>query len=306
MITDHGPIKWFLGFQIKRNRESGTLSINQKAYIEAMVKIFNLTNAKPVSMPMESSAHYSIQQSPSTLNQTAQMLKVPYSEAIGSVLWPVVISHPDVAYAVGILSQFIQNPGPVHWEALKRVISYLGSTKNYWLTFGGNKKGTIQGFCDADWASQQHRHLISGFSLHFGQGAVSWSSKKQAVVALSSTEAEYITQTHGAKEAIWIRNFVTEIQGKTQGSLTMFCDNQGAIALSKDNKFHSRTKHIDLRYHFIREAIDEGKINVQYLPTADNITDIFTKALARPRFELLVEKLGVGMMGEEGKNKMSK
>ena len=116
MITDHGPIKWFLGFQIKWNRES------------------------------------------------------------------VVVSHPDMAYAVGNLSQFIQNPGPVHWEALKRVISYLGSMKNYWLTFGGNEKGTIQGFFDADWASQQHRHSISGFSFHFGQGAVSWSSKKQAVV----------------------------------------------------------------------------------------------------------------------------
>ena len=176
--------------------------------------------------------------------------------------------------------------------------------KNHWLTFGGKEKGTIQGFCDANWASQHHRHSISGFSFHFGQGAVSWSSKKQAVVALSSTEPEYIAQTHGAKEAIWIRNFVTEIQGKTQGSLTMFCDSQGAITLSKDNKFHSRMKHIDLRYHFIREAVDEGKINVLYLPTADNVADIFTKALARPRFELLVEKLGVGKMGEEEKNKM--
>ena len=118
-ITDHGPIKWFLGFQIKRNREAGTLSINQKAYIEAMVEKFGLTNAKPVSMPMEVNTQYSIQQSPSMLKQTAQMLKVPYSEAIGSVLWPVVISQPDAVCTIGILSQFIQNPGPVHWEALK-------------------------------------------------------------------------------------------------------------------------------------------------------------------------------------------
>ena len=176
--------------------------------------------------------------------------------------------------------------------------------KNYWLTFGGKEKGKIQGFCDADWASQQHRHSISGFSFHFGQGAVSWSSKKQAVVALSSTEAEYIAQTHAAKEAVWIRNFVIEVQGTTHGPLTMLCDNQGAIALSKDNKFHSRTKHIDLHYHFIREAVDEGKINVEYVPTAENVADIFTKALPRPKFESFVERLGLATMGEEGKKKM--
>jgi hypothetical protein len=158
---------------------------------------------------MDPNVHFSTQQSPSSLSQTARMNGVPYSEAIGSVLWPTVVSRPDTAYAVGVLSQFIQNPGPAH--------------------FGGNKKTLLEGYCDADWASQPHRHSISGFSFHYGQGAVSWSSKKQNVVALSSTEAEYIAETHAAKEAI--------IMG----------DNQGALALAKDNKFHARTKHIDLR-----------------------------------------------------------
>ena len=306
VITDHGPIKWFLGFQIKQNREAGTLLINQKAYIEAMVEKFGLIDAKLVSTPMEVNTQYSIQQSPSTLKQTAQMLKVPYSKAIGSVLWPVVISWPDMVYTIGILSQFIQNLGPVHWEALKRVISYLGTTKDHWLTFGGKEKGEIQGYCDADWASQHHWHSISGFLFHFGEGAVSWSSKKQAVIALLSTEAEYISQTHAAKEAAWLRNFIVELQGKPQGLLTVLCDNQGAIALSKDNKFHSRMKHIDLRYHFIREAIDEGKINVEYIPTAENITDVFTKALARLKFEVFIEMLGLGGIKEERKNKESR
>ena len=133
---------------------------------------------------------------------------------------------------------------------------------------------------------------------------MSWSSKKQAVVALLSTEVEFITQTHAAKEAVWIRNFVIKVQGMTHGPLTMLCDNQGAIALSKDNKFHSRMKHIDLRYHFIREAVDERKINVQYIPTAENIADIFTKALPRPKFKFFVERVGLAMMEEGGKKKM--
>ena len=108
-----------LRFQIKQNREAGTLSINQRAYIEAMVEKFGLTDAKLVLTLMEANTQYSIQQSPSMLKQTTQMMKVPYSKAIGSVLWLVVISQPDAAYTIGILSQFIQNPGPVHWEALK-------------------------------------------------------------------------------------------------------------------------------------------------------------------------------------------
>jgi len=153
---------------------------------------------------MDPSAQYSVDQCPSTPNQTAQMSRVPYIKALGSVLWPAVVSRPDIAYAVGILSQFVQNPALVHWDALKRVIIYLGTTKNHWLTFEGTSKMLVEGYCDADWASQKHRHSISGYSFHFGCGAISWSSKKQHIVALSSTEAEYIAQTHTAKEALWL------------------------------------------------------------------------------------------------------
>jgi hypothetical protein len=176
-ITDNGPIKWFLGFEIRRDRSARTIAINQCAYIELMVEKFRLTNAKPVSTPMEPGTQFSVDQSPSSLNQIARMREVPYSEAIGSALWPVVVSRPDAAFAIGVLSQFIQNPGPAHWEALKRLINYLGCTKDLWLTFGGTKENLIEGFCDADWAGQKHRHSISGFSFHYGQGAISWSSK---------------------------------------------------------------------------------------------------------------------------------
>lgn len=183
------------------------ISINQRAYIESVVEKFRLTGAKPVSTPMEPGAHFTVDQCPSTLNQSARMCGVPYSKAIRSVLWPVVVSHPDTAYTVGVLSQFIQNPGLAHWEGLKWVISYLGTTKNLWLTFGGQKETLLEGFCDADWAGQKDRHSISSFSFHFGVGVISWSSKKQNVIALSSTEAEYIAGTHAAKEAMWLKSF---------------------------------------------------------------------------------------------------
>ena len=246
-ITDHGPINWFLGFEIKRDRDARTISINQHAYIEGIVEKFGLTNARPVSTPMEPGTQLSTDQGPSTTNQLSKMWGIPYAEAVGSVLWPAVVSRPDIAFAIRILSQFIQNPGLAHWEALKWVIVYLVATKTLWLTFGGWSKTLVQGFCDANWAGQKHRHSISGYSYHFGCGAVSWSSKKQLIIALSSTEAEYIAQTHAAKEAFWLRAFVDEIRGPLGLPMSINCDNQGAIALAKDNKFHSRTKHIDLQ-----------------------------------------------------------
>ena len=258
-----------------------------------MVENFRLTNAKHVSTPMEPGAQFSNEQSPSTPAQPMRMQGIPYAEAIGSALWPVVVSRLDAAFAVGTLSQCIQNPGQAHWEGLKRVISYLGSTKDHWSTPGRRGKFLVEGFCDADWAGQRHRHSISGYSFHFGNGAVMWSSKKQYVVALSSAEAEYIAQTHAAKEALYLRTFIGEIREQFKTPITISCDNQGAIALSKDNKFHTRTKHIDIRYHFIREAVGDGKIKVEYIPTDENPSDIFTKPLAKAKFRQFAEMLGV-------------
>ena len=213
------------------------------------------------------------------------MRGVPYSEAIGSVLWPTDVSHPDMAYAVSILLQFIQNLGPAHWEEVKRIISYLVSTKDLWLTFGGSTSAKLEGYCNADWASQPHQHSISRYSFHFGLGAISWSSKRQNIITLSSTEAEYVAKTHAAKEGIWLKTFAKEMDSKMIRLLTIMGDNQGAIALAKDNKFHARTKHINLQHHFIREAVKDGKVKMEYILIEDNVTDIFTKAFPKPKFK---------------------
>ena len=135
-----------------------------------MVEKFGMAQGKLVLMPMEPGVQFSVDQCPLSANQVARMHGVLYIQAIGSVLWPIVISQPDAAYTVGVMSQFMQNPGPAHWEGLKWIINYLGSTKDLWLTFGGQKEMMVEGFCNADWASQKHRHSISGFSFHFGVG----------------------------------------------------------------------------------------------------------------------------------------
>ena len=158
----------------------------------------------------------------------------------------------------------MQNPGPAHWKGIKRVINYFGHTKDLWFMFGGKKQEMFEGYCDADWASQAHCHSISGYLFHYGLSLILWSSKKQSIIALSSTEAEYIAETHAAKEGIWLKSFVREVIGEKMGPLTVMADNQGAISLVKDNKFHAHTKHINLHYHFVREAVEDKKIKMKY------------------------------------------
>lgn len=201
-----------------------------------------------------------------------------------------VVSRPDIAFEVTLLAQFMQNPGRAHWDMLKRVIRYVHTTKDYKLTYGV-KGQEYHGFCDADWAGQPNSHSICGYVFIMDGGAVSWSAKKQRVVALSSTEAEYVGTTHAAKELIWGRMLLKELGLPQKTPTILHCDNQGAIALARDNQYHARTKHIAVRFHFIRQAIEEQSLTLTYCPTADNMADMFTKALPHAKLSKLVGDL---------------
>ena len=195
------------------------------------------------------------------------------------------VRSTDISFAVTVLSQYAQNPGKPHWEAVKRVFRYLKTTKNYELTFGLNNNG-LHGYTDADHATQQHYHSISGYVFKMFGGAISWSAKKQPVIALSTTEAEYLAATHAAKEAAWIRNFFEEINQLFANPIILFCDNQSAIALTKDGQYHAHTKQISTRYHFIREMVENRVIVLVYCPTTTMVADTLTVAtivrVARP------------------------
>lgn len=170
------------GFPSQKDRKSRTISINQQFYIEAIADRFGLTSMKPILMPMDPGVKLSKDQCPSTPMQIVKMQGTLYAEAIGSVLWPIMILQLDCIFTLSTLGQFVQNLGMAHWEALKRVIIYLNSTQKLWLTFGRHRKNFAKGYCDADWAGQPHHHSISGYLFHMGQGAVSWKSKKQYVL----------------------------------------------------------------------------------------------------------------------------
>lgn len=220
--------------------------------------------------------------------------KTKYREMIGCLMYAAVMTHPDIAFAVSKLSQYLDAPRMTHLHAITRVFRYLAGTKELKLILGGTD-GTIVGYSDSDWASQIHRHSISGFAFFVGKGVVSWSSKKQPIITLSSTEAEYVALTHASKDIIWIQKLLKDFSSIFPHSLptTLNCDNQGAIRLSKDSTFHGCTKHIDVHFHFIRQTVSQGHITLPYCPTEDMIADTFTKPLARFKFEKFCNLLGV-------------
>ena len=244
-MTDLGPISWLLGIKVTRDHKNCTITLSQQSYVDSILARFNFTDAKPLSIPMDPNVAFSKDQCPTTPDDIARMRRVPYREAIGSLMYASVGTRPDISFAVSTLSQFLDNPGQAHWEAVKRVFRYLLGTKNWGLTFGGGKEG-LEGYTDADGASQEHRRAISGYAFIIDGGAVSWSSRKQELVTLSTTEAKYVASTHAAKEAIWLRNFIGEVFSPLAEPTTLHCDNQSAVAIATNGNFHARTKHIDI------------------------------------------------------------
>ena len=201
-------------------------------------------------------------------------------------MYLAIMTRPDISFAVNTLSQYLDAPRTTHLIAVRCIFHYLLGTKHLKLVLGG-KSHNIVGFSDADWASHLHRHSISGFAFFVGQGVVSWSAKKQPIITLSSTESEYVALTHASKDIIWLHKLLKELSFLHPLSLptALHCDNQGAIELSKDSKFHARTKHIDVHFHFVRQTVAQGHVTIKYCPTEDMVADIFTKSLARIKFE---------------------
>ncbi|KAJ3503727.1 hypothetical protein NLJ89_g8305 [Agrocybe chaxingu] len=291
-MTDLGPISWLLGIQAKRDRERRTITLSQQSYIESILARFNFTDLKPLSIPMDPNIQFSKSQCPTDPLEVARMRNIPYREAIGSLMYAAIGTRPDIAFAVSTLSQFLENPGHVHWEAVKRIFRYLSGTKDWGLTFGGGKDG-LEGYTDADGASQDHRRAISGYAFLINGGAVSWSSRKQELVTLSTAEAEYVAATHAAKEAVWLRNFIGEVFEPIEGPTTLHCDNQSAVAIATNGNYHARTKHIDIRYHFIRFVVENGTLKLVYCPTDDMTADTLTKALPSAKAKHFAKSLGL-------------
>ena len=177
---------------------------------------------------------------------------VPYKAAVGSLMYAMVGTRADLAFAVSMVSQFMSRAGPTHWSAVKRIMRYLQGTCEFKLCLGG-KDITLKGYCDADWAGDTNeRRSTTGYVFFVGVGAISWNCKRQPTIALSTTEAEYMATSQSTKEAIWLRKLLADVGFSQEGATTIMCDNQGCIAFAKNPTHHARTEHIVLKFNRIR------------------------------------------------------
>lgn len=292
-MKDMGDVHWLLGVEITRTADGYMLS--QHRYIQSTLKDLNLADCKTVGTPMEPGTHLS-----NELAGDSDLLPdpTPYRHAVGSLIYLVTCTRPDIAASVSIVSRFLAKPQIRHWEAVKRIYRYLKASSHHALHISaqGNDDviAQLHGYCDADYAGDfDTRRSTTGYTFSLGSGSISWMSKRQPTVALSTTEAEYMAATEAAKEAIWLRSLLSELGYPQADPTILYDDNQSAIALANDPVHHARVKHIDVRHHFVREKIEEGLITLVYCQTDNMHADILTKPLSRNIFAQHAVALGI-------------
>ena len=291
-MKDMGAAKQILGMSIIRDRSEGTLKLSQEKYIGKLLEKFSIQDAKTRSTPLATHFNLTKKQSPKTDEDKKDMAKVPYASAVGSLMYAMVCTRPDIAHAVGVVSRFMSNPGKEHWEAVKWLLRYLKGTSKIALCF--RKKDVIlEGFSDADLGGcLDTRKSTTGYIFTLGGTAVSWMSRLQKSVALSTTEAEYMAISEASKEMIWLKNFLEEL-GKKQADNALYSDSQSAIHLAKNPVFHARTKHIQLRYHFTRELISNGTLSLKKILGSKNPADMLTKVVTNEKLKLCIVSTGL-------------
>lgn len=287
-IKNLGPLKNCLGMNVTRDRSKGILILDQSEYIRKLLVKFGMQNCKPVSTPMLPN---------SKLVMPKEGLDddvYNFRKLMGSLMYLCVCTRPDIAYSCSQLCQFNNCFDLSHWLAAKRILRYLSGTINYGLVFTKHNNWNLNAFADADWANDcTDRKSYTGFIIKLGNDTINWESRKQRCVALSSTEAEYLAMSDACKDICFIKNFISEIINIVL-CINLHNDNQSAQKLLEVKEFcHKRTKHIDLRYHYVKDLVRNNSVCVTYVPTENMIADVFTKALGATKHKKFIEACNV-------------
>jgi hypothetical protein len=279
-----GELKYFLGFQVKQLQD-GTF-ISQTKYIQDILNKFGLKDAKPIKTPMGINGHLDLDTGGKSIDQKV------YRSMIGSLLY-LCASRPDIMLSVCMCARFQADPKEVHLRAVKRIMRYLVYTPKFGLWYPKGSTFDLIGYCDVDWAGCKiDRKSTSGTCQFLGRSLVSWASKKQNSVALSTTEAEYIATGHCCAQLLRMRQTLRDY-GYKLSKVPLLCDNESAICMADKPVEHSRTKHIDIQYHFLRDHQQMGDIEIAYVSTKEQLVDIFTKPLDEKTFSKLRNELNI-------------
>jgi hypothetical protein len=279
-----GELRYFLGFQIKQLQE-GTF-INQTKYIQDILKKFGMKDAKPIKTPMGTNGHLNLDTGGKSVDQKV------YWSMIRSLLY-LCASRPDIMLSVCMCARFQADPKEVHLRAVKRIMRYLVYTPKFGLWYPRGSTFDLIGYSDADWAGCKIERKSTSRTCQFlGRSLVSWVSKKQNSVALSTTEAEYIDVGHCCAQLLCMRQTLRDY-GYKLSKVPLLCDNGSAIRMAENPVEHSRTKHIDIQYHFLRDHQQTGDIEIAYINTKDQLADIFIKPLDEKNFSKLRNELNI-------------
>ena len=290
-ITDLGIPRRLLGMRITITDEA--IYLDQEPYILEILKRFNMENCKGSVTPAQPGLYLVTSVSGSS------PIDAPYRELVGALNWVSTCTRPDFSACTSMLSRFCNEPLKEHWTAAKRALSYLKLTSNLGLRYPISKdvrnlNVSITGFSDSDWGSDpESRQSTSGYIFNLGLGPIAWKSSRQPIVACSSTEAEYIALADASREGSWIKTMITELGFQQSEQIIIYEDNQGCIAISKHRRADKRTKHIDIKYHYVRDQIERGEIKIEYCPTEKMVADAMTKPLNVVKFKTCRDLMGL-------------
>lgn len=284
-MKDLGRLHYVLGINVTASDDS--LKLSQPHYVSQMLSKYGMANCNPCNTPMATDVKL-------VKNDGSKAAdKDLYQSMVGSLLYLSTATRPDISYVVGVLSQFTSAPTQTHLTAAKRVLRFLKQTMELGIKYSKSNL-LLVGYSDSSWADGEARQSTSGVVFMYGDGPVLWLSRRQSVVALSTAEAEYIASFDATREAAWLRQLYHDITNIDCSPLTLYIDNQSAICIANNTSSSRRSCHMDVRYHYVREEVQNNHIKTVYCPTEQMIADILTKAMPRYRYDQLQAMLGVG------------
>jgi hypothetical protein len=293
-LTNLGPVSYFLGMEITRDRKNKVIKLNQIKYTQNILQRFNKQKLNPVSTPgiiglkLEKNTE---QASPKDIKQ--------YQQEIGSLIYLSTKTRPDIAFYVNNCARFMSNPNKTHYQALNQIWKYLNYTPTLGITYSGQSEPYILGYCDSDWGGDLlGRKSTSAYYFSFGRSPISWASKLQKTVALSSCEAEYMALKEAIKEYLYLISVIKQLNIANKEKFHLFTDSLSAIELANNPEHHAKTKHIDIQYHFVREHITNNTIQLSHINTKEQLADILTKVLSGPIFTNLVKQMNLQPMNK--------
>lgn len=285
-MSDLGLLTYYLGIEVNQHEEG--VSLKQEAYAKALLDKTRMKACNSTRAPMENKLKLRKKEAGELVDPTE------YRSIVGALRY-LTHTRPDISFAVGIVSRFMEKPMLEHLQAVKCILRYVKGTVNFGLEYTkGKEKVTLTGYSDSDMGNDvNERKSTGGMVFYINNNLITWASQKQRCVALSSCEAEFMAATLAACQGIWLRRLTSEITGQKVPPVKLLVDNKSALELMKNPVFHGRSKHIDIRFHFIRECVENGDIIVTHVDSKEQKADILTKPLGRLKFEEMRKLVGV-------------